>query len=205
MTDPLGDPIDPNEQLTEPPPLFYPADFGYGVPPGYGPPPGYGAPPGYGPPPGYRPPPDYGPSPDARPGGVMASAVLALITSGLLLITGFVVIFAAGSLDTSDFDSQTAQRTTLFVIAGLGNVLAAAVLIMGAVLLLNRSKNGRTAVAIGAMLCFVLGVFWMAEDQQDDGIVVWLLIFCVPSATAALLAATTRVGQWLRSAPPYPA
>src|SRR5229473_699691 len=91
----FGDPTDPNLPVTEPfieaPPYYagqydgYPAAFnGYnGYPGGYGTYDGYLA-------------------TAVRPGEVVTAAVLSLITAGLLLITGFVVIFAASSLETAD-------------------------------------------------------------------------------------------------------
>src|ERR1700742_1515023 len=127
--DPLGygDPIDPNEPITEP--LIDASGYhaAYGNVDGYG---------GYPPPAGYRPAetyPDYH-QPDRRPGEGVAGAVLGLVTSGLLLVTGFIVIFAASSLGSADGDIASTQRTGLFVGAGFMNVVVAGLLILGAVL-----------------------------------------------------------------------
>jgi hypothetical protein len=193
MTGPAlyGDPIDPNPPMTEVPQLYAPPTMGYApvdwntvVHPGspYG---GWTAP---------RP-------PDERPGEAVAAAVLSLVVAALLLITGFVVIFAASSLENEP-DTDPSQRTTLFVFAGLVNVIAAAILIVGGVLLLSRSKSARATIASGALLCLALGVFWLANDQGDNGVVVWLIIFCLPVIVATLLTASTRITAWIRSAPP---
>ena len=117
---------------------------------------------------------------DERPGEAVVAATLSLVTAGLLLITGFVVIFAAGNLQNLD-DSTSTSRTTLFVLAGLTNVIAAALLIIGGVLLLGRSTGSRGPLALGALLCLALGVFWLANDEGDNGVLVWLIIFCVPT------------------------
>jgi hypothetical protein len=140
---------------------------------------------------------------DERPGAVITAAVLSLITAGLLLITGFVVIFAASSLETAETTVENSQRTTLFVGAGLVNVIAAALLIIGGVALLSRSRAGRSAVVVGTLLCLALGAFWLTEDSSDGGIVVWLFIFCAPALLAGLLACTARVTSWLGPAPAH--
>jgi hypothetical protein len=186
-----GDPIDPNEPIGEPTPAYYPWTGGQQYP-------GYLSPPtgAYQPYDGLR-------RTDERPGAVITAAVLSLITAGLLLITGFVVIFAASSLETAETTVENSQRTTLFVGAGLVNVIAAALLIIGGVALLSRSRAGRSAVVVGTLLCLALGAFWLTEDSSDGGIVVWLFIFCAPALLAGLLACTARVTSWLGPAPAH--
>jgi hypothetical protein len=180
-----GDPIDPNVPITEP--------FGsYGWP-------------SY--PPAYAPPAYNAYSAElerinGRPGEVVVASVLALIASGLLLITGFIVIFAASTLDTTDGEVESSQRTTLFVGAGLLNVIVAATLIIGAVLLLGRAKGGRSSLALGALVCLALGVFWLIEDRDNSYVVFWLVIFCAPAAAAGVLACTARVTNWLNTGGP---
>ena len=180
-----GDPIDPNAPITEPL-----GSYGWpSYPPAYAPPVGNA----------YS---DELARANARPGEVLTATVLALITSGLLLITGFIVIFAASSLDTTDDTVESSQRTTLFVGAGLLNVIVAATLIIGAVLLLGRAKGGRTGLALGALVCLALGVFWLIEDRENGFVVFWLLLFCAPAAAAGVLACTTRVTLWLNTGDP---
>jgi hypothetical protein len=180
-----GDPIDPNVPITEPL-----GSYGWpSYPPAYAPPP-YNA---------------YSNELDRtrdRPGEVLAATVLALITSGLLLITGFIVIFAASSFDSTDDAVESSQRTTLFVGAGLLNVIVAAALIIGAVLLLGRAEGGRTSLALGALVCLALGVFWLIEDRDNGYVVVWLAVFCGPAAAAGVLACTARVTYWLKTGVP---
>jgi hypothetical protein len=186
MTGPVlyGDPIDPNEPYLEAPVQYATAVY-EPYPPSYAPA-------------GYR------ADPNARPGEVVVAAVLSLVIAGLLLITGFVVIFAASSLDTPDTADgiEASNRATLFVFAGLTNVVAAALLIIGAVLMLGRSSSGRTTIAAGTLLCMALGIFWLANDQNDGGILVWLIIFCTPVITATILSTSTRVNAWFRSGSP---
>jgi hypothetical protein len=132
-----------------------------------------------------------------RPGAVVGATVLSVTMAGVLLITGFIVIFAASSLGASD-DVESTANVTPFVVAGLLNVVAAALLIIGGVLLLGRAAAGRVAIGAATVLCIALAIFWLADDQNDNGIVIWLFIFCVPVITATLLATTASVAQWLR-------
>src|SRR6201986_2019630 len=100
----FGDPIDPNEQFSEPPewsglqvaPSYqpaqpYPVDQPYVFAPPYTDQ-------------GFNLYAYYGQNPSAaqRPGEAVAAPVLSLITASLLLVTGFVVIFAASALDADD-------------------------------------------------------------------------------------------------------
>jgi len=197
MTGPAlyGDPIDPNPPMAEVPQLYAPPAMGYrpvdwntAAHPGSP----YSAQTGAW---------TGAAQPDERPGEAVAAAVLSLIVAALLLITGFVVIFAASSLENEP-DADPSQRTTLFVFAGLVNVIAAAILIVGGVLLLSRSKSARATIASGSLLCLALGVFWLANDQGDNGIVVWLFIFCAPVIVATLLTTSTRITVWLRGVAP---
>jgi len=132
-----------------------------------------------------------------RPGAVAGATVISVAMAGVLLITGFIVIFAASSLGTSDAVESTANVTP-FVVAGLLNVVAAALLIIGGVLLLGRAAASRMAIGAATVLCIALAIFWLANDQNDNGIIIWLFIFCVPVITATLLATTASVTQWLR-------
>jgi hypothetical protein len=171
---PSGDPIDPNEPIGEF--LEYPQQY-------------------------YTPPPNpylpYGAVPaDNRPGEALFAAILALIASGLLLVTGFVLIFAASTFD-SDPDLVT-DRTTEFVLAGLGNVIAASLLIIGAVLMLGRSRGARMGIVLGALTSFALAVFWLNQPDNEDDIF-WLFVFCVPTLVAGLLTLSTRVTAWLNA------
>lgn len=171
---PSGDPIDPNEPIGDF--LEYPQQY-------------------------YAPPPNpylaYGSAQtDDRPGEAVFAAILALIASGLLLVTGFVLIFAASTFD-SDPD-VVSDRTTQFVLAGLGNVIAASLLIIGAVLMLGRSRGARMGIVLGALTSFGLAIFWLNQpDNADD--VLWLFIFCAPTLVAGLLTLSARVTAWLNA------
>jgi hypothetical protein len=191
-TSTFGEPIDPNPQYLEPVGVAagWPGSGGLG-PAGSAP---YEAPPGYRPYDGR----DQSRA-DARPAEAVTSAVLSLGTAGLLLITGFIIIFAASSL--SDNDIESSQRTTLFVLAGLLNVVCGALLIIGGVLLLARAGGARLTIIAGTVFSIVLGVFWLAQGQGQSGVVFWVVLFCGPTIVATILALTTRVTGWLKSAP----
>ena len=135
-----GDPIDPNVAFSaEPPggPLYY-GPTGYG-PAGYGPA-GYV-------PYGYFPAP-YWSSVSRRPGEILTAAILSLVDAALLLVVGFVVILASSTADDTGDTFSATDRAGLYVGAGLMNILVAIALIVGAVLLLTRSPNGRPTIVV---------------------------------------------------------
>ncbi len=177
-----GDPIDPN------------------VPSGYWAP-SY-EPPGYGPS-GYAPSNfaasyEYWPTESRRPGEVLTAAILSLVDAGLLLVVGFVVILASSTFDDTGDTFSATDRAGVYVGAGLANIVIAVALIVGAVLLLSRGRNGRPTIVVAALLCVALGIFWTTEV---DGIAIWLVVFCGPVVVAAALTATPRVSTWLTSTP----
>jgi hypothetical protein len=190
--DTLGDPIDPNVQYSEPPP-WYGAPVVAPLPP-HNP---YQSNSPYQP---YDPYNVYRGLPAARPGSVATASVLCLITAALLLISGFIVIFAASTLDQNTFDSDSANRVALFIGVGLVSVLDAITLIAGGVLLLARFAAARTWIPVGTVVCLALGVFWLTQSELGS-LLVWFVIFCGPTVIATILALTTRVTAWLSSAP----
>ena len=129
---------------------------------------------------------------------MLTAAVLSLVDAGLLLVVGFVVILASSTADDTDDTFSATDRAGLYVGAGLVNILVAIALIVGAVLLLTRSPNGRPTIVVATLLCLILGIFWTTEV---DGVAVWLVVFCGPVVVATALTAAPRVSYWLRSAP----
>ncbi len=125
----------------------------------------------------------------------------------MLLVTGFVLIFAASTLRFR-IPTSHPDRTTEFVLAGLGNVIAASLLIIGAVLMLGRSRGARMGIVLGALISFGLAMFWLNQPDNEDDIL-WLFIFCAPDARrrpAHLVVASHRLAQCrLVQAPRNPA
>ncbi|HET6877798.1 MAG TPA: hypothetical protein VFH38_09740, partial [Jatrophihabitans sp.] len=115
-------------------------------PPPQSPPPGWsdGYPP-YGPYPGYPPP--YGTSPygvgfpaDTRPGNALAAAVLGYVSGGLLIIAGMLLLFASSLI--ANFDNYEGishgQYIGELTVNGVGNLVAAGLLIAGGISLSSR-------------------------------------------------------------------
>ena len=119
-----------------------------------------------------------------------------------MLITGFVVIFAASSLDRHD-DIESTDAATLFVFAGLVNVVAAALLIVGGVLMLGRARRGRADAGRSARCSASRsGSFGSPTIEGDSGVFVWLVIFCVPVDHGDdPVDRDSAVSRWLRAAP----
>lgn len=186
-----GDPIDPNPG--------YPPDWSsgpYGQYPPY-PPPGYGYPP-------------Y-PPPDLRPGAATAAAVLGYIGAGLLILAGILLFFGASIVSTiEDVSGQTYHiLTTELVVDGLLNLIAAGLLIGGAVGLTGRSAPGRTVLTVGCGIVLVQSVYWLL--RSDAASASWAFVFGALAVVALVLAWLNPVSAWLGGAyngppppPPYP-
>jgi hypothetical protein len=190
-----GDPIDPNVPIVgAAPEYWYPS-----APPAY---------PNYAPQPyfyaqSYYAPPNYDAYSQAgprRPGEAVSAAVLSLIVAGLLLVSGFILILAVMTVDDPRFEAT--RQANAVIVAALSNMVTAAVLIVGATLLLGRARAGRPTIGVGTLFCLALGIFWLYEDSISGGSFAWLLIFCGPVITASLLICTARVSNWLRIASP---
>ena len=100
---------------------------------------------------------------------MLTAAILSLVEAALLLVVGFVVILASSTADNTDDTFSATDRAGLYVGAGLMNILVAIALIVGAVLLLTRSPNGRPTIVVATLLCVILGIFW---NTEVDGIAI---------------------------------
>lgn len=137
---------------------------GWGYPPPY--PTGYGAPmvaayPGYAPiPPGER-----------RPGTLTASAVLGYVNAGFLILMS-VVLFSTNSiidnLNRYDYYDHS-NLSTEFAIDAFLNLIAAGLLIAGAISMTNRTALGRLLYSVGAVLVLAESVYWLARWARKDG------------------------------------
>ena len=187
-----------------------PADNPYaaGIPQ-YG---GYPAQPGYGypPPPGYGyPPPGYGypavPPGERRPGTLLAAAVLGYVAAGLLILAG-ILLFDGASL-VHDIDTQTGLNndsvTTELVLDGFANLIAAALLIAGAVVMTGGRPPGRVMYSVGAGIVLVESIYWMARWADDlPYLVVYALLFAALAVVGLALGWTAGGTAWLRRTQP---
>jgi hypothetical protein len=172
-----SDPYDPNPM--SPPP--YPYGPGYGYPP-----------PGY-PPFGYAP-------GEQRPGTVIAGAVLGYIAGGLLIFAGVLLFTRASTLD--DTYGIADSYSTELGLMGLLNLIAAGLLIGGAVAMTGRSRTGRNLFAAGGTIVLVLTVYWLTRWATKSGledVIVWALLFAALVIVGMSLACTGAAARWFAS------
>lgn len=203
----------------EPEPSYpneYPAEqpYGYGTyqgppptgmhrPPPQYPPPGWGE--GYGPYgqyPGYPPP--YG-APyvprSTRPGNALAAAVLGYVAGGLLIIAGLLLFFGASFI--ANFDNYEGVSHGQYVgelaVNGVGNLVAAGLLIAGGVNLTARGTAGRMLYSCGAALVVIETIYWLARwgGRSGGAVVVYAVIFGGLVVVGGALAWSSAVTKWL--------
>jgi hypothetical protein len=191
-----GQPYAGQPYAGQPPPPYTAAP--YGVPGQYPNP----YPPPY--PAGYPPAPYGYPAgapyhPYARPGQVLAASVLGYVLAGLLIVTGFMLLFGASlSSDLGDaFDSDTSGVTTELAFDGLVNLIIGGLLIAGGVLFTGANPRGRRLLAIGAIATLVDCIYWLARADGDGDAAIIVILFGAPAAISLVLAFSTVVRNWL--------
>lgn len=173
------------------PPLThpYPAS-GSAIPPL----PGAGYPLPYGPPvPMYSIYPDPGAVGRDRPGQVVATAVLGYVEAGLLILTGL-ILFSGSSASSSGDYGWGAQ----FAFAGVGDMVAAGLLIAGGVAFVGGRRLGRTLVAAGLGLCVLEALFWVIRLSDSSGaIFAGAAFYLTMPIIGTSLSFAGRVSRWL--------
>lgn len=189
-----GDPYDPNPALPPvpayPPPGQYPAPYA-GQYPQYPQYPQYAQYPGYPPMPYAGYPPPYRPS---RPGVATAANVLCFVAAGLLIAAGLLLFFGASIV--SSFD-DTSVVTAELVLDGIINMVAAGLLIAGAVSFGGRRPGGRVMLSVGCGIVLGEAVYWIARGHQG-GYVFWALVFSALVIVSLSLAWSSSSNQWIR-------
>lgn len=191
------------------PPGYGPPSQGWAVPQAWTPPPGWGPPPGWVPagwgPPGWGPPGGWGgPQRPARPGSVIAAAVLAFV-SALLVVLGTIYGLAFSAL----------LSLTQGPSAGVGTGTALAQLALVALLVVGglRQLNGdrRFLLAAGG-LQLALSLYWvvvlgdLSSRTVGDALGFVSVLYLVLAGTAAGLTFLPDARAWgRRAAPPAPA
>ena len=95
----------------------------------------------------------------------MASAVLAFIDAGLLILSGALLLFGA-SVAASIADSlgdSSSSYTAEFAFDGVLDLVAGGLLIAGGVNLLGGRLIGRTLLTVGGAIVLVEGIYWPAR------------------------------------------
>lgn len=135
----------------------------------------------------------------ARPGQVIAAAVLAYIDAGLLILAGALLLLGASLISGIDSSagSDNSGVTAELIVDGLLNLVAAGLLIAGGVGVTGRSPTGRVLLTVGAGICVALGVYWLIRSQSISGAVLVLLFTALPVIGVALIW-SRDVSDWLR-------
>ncbi len=138
---------------------------------------------------------------DARPGLAVASAVLAFIDAGLLLLSGALLLFGA-SLAASIADSfggSASAYTAEFAFDGVLDLVAGGLLISGGVNLLGGRVIGRTLLTVGAVLVLVEGIYWPSRFSLSTvpSTILWDVVFSTLAVLLLVFTWVPTVSQWL--------
>lgn len=134
-----------------------------------------------------------------RPGQVTGAAVLGYVEAGLLMISSLFV-FAGASIvnDTaSALSAGDGGITAQFVLAGMANLIAAALFIAGGAMFTGANPTGRVLLVAAITLTAVTALFWVIRFHAG-GIVVWAIAFLTMPAITACLAFGRSVNAWLQ-------
>ena len=155
---------------------------------------GYPAPP---PPPAYQP---YGypptPTSSGQPSNIMGACVLAYIAAGLLILAALLLFLGASVVSSLRDTTRPESFGTELAVDGVLDVILAALLITGGVLLTSRRVAGRTLITVSAALCAADAIYW-AVRIPSGGIGFYVLLFVSLPTIAAALTWTPSSAQWL--------
>lgn len=153
--------------------------------------------------PGSWEPAQYLPRPGV-PGALIAGSVLGYLLAVFLLVTGLLLLFfgsfIAGSFES--VDSTLGDGGTSLIVAGLGNWIAAGLLIAGWVMATARRPAGLLVSLAGSGLVAALAVYWVVL-YPVSGIVAWAIVHAVIAAVPAGLSIIPGNRAWMTS-PPMP-
>ncbi len=137
---------------------------------------------------------------------MIAAAVLGYVTAGLLIIAAFYCFVGASALADldNDFGTDNNGYTVQFVLAGILNLVAAGLLIGGAVTMTSRKPTGRVMYLVACGLVLVAAVYWAAQWATKDGLgglSVLAILFAGLVIVGASLAFTGANSRWLAGTP----
>lgn len=174
-------------------PPYPPQPYGY-------PPQPYGYPPVY---PAYP----VTPAGPKRPGLTIAAAVLGYINAGMLILAGALLLFGASIANDleNNYDTGTDYSTEI-AFDGFVNLIAAGLLIAGAVMFTGRKSSGRALFAVGNGIVIAEAIYWLVRfnDELSDnnsGFIVWAVLFGALAVLPLAFSFTTDVNRWLRGEP----
>jgi hypothetical protein len=141
-----------------------------------------------------------GAMPMRRPGTLVASAVLAFVAGGLLILAAVVLFSSARFVsDLGDVWSSDARSVTNELsVDGVVNLCAAALLIPGGVLLLGGKAFGQSLVAIGSVVVVAATVYWVIRAQAGySGTIVFATVFGALAVVGISLAYAPSARNWI--------
>jgi hypothetical protein len=132
----------------------------------------------------------------------MAASVLGYITAGLLILAGLLLLIGATVVnDISDsLDGNDHGLTAEFIFDGVGNLVAAGLLIAGGSMLTTGNWRGRIWIAFGTAIVAAFSIYWIIRTRWS-GVVVWGVIFTAMPVIAVCLAFSRAVTDWLARQP----
>jgi hypothetical protein len=154
---------------------------------------------------GYPPPPpgSYGypylPQNPRPAGSVVAAAVLSFVAAGLLVLAGVILFSSASFADglSDAFGTQHDSLTTEIRADGFVNLVAAALLVPGGLLLLKGRVLGPTLIAVGSLVVVAAAVYWVARANQYGGTLFFAVLYAATVVTATALAFANSARAWL--------
>ncbi len=192
----MSEPYDPNPPA-EIPPYFPPSPPGYPIAAqpvafGYQGQPWYPMQAGYPSPypvPGFR-------DPDRRPGSVAAGAVLAFVESGLLVAAGVLLLLGASFVNAMSTDLTSNDHDTIvwLAVAGVANLVLAALAVVGGILICNRQGAGRWWLSAAALADLVCAIVWLVHAPTTF---FFALLLAGPMVVGAILVWPRSVTAWL--------
>jgi len=144
------------------------------------------------------------PRPPGRPGTATAAAVLAFVAGGCLIVAALFLFAGASIINDigSTLNQNTDPTTSELTIDGIINLIAAALLIAGGVMLTGRKVLGRTMLSIGSGIVVACSIYWLLRFNSFGATVFYALLFGALVVIAVCMAFTTTSRAWLAAAQP---
>jgi hypothetical protein len=144
---------------------------------------------------------------EPQPGTILGASILAYINSGLLILSGSLLLFGAAVIH--DIDKATRSHTgygTELAVDGVLNLIAGGLLIAGGVALTNRRTSGRVMLTAGAAVVLAECIYWLTRFSNSDfsGRIVYVLLFGALAVISVALSWTPAVTAWLERGRPQP-
>lgn len=143
---------------------------------------------------------------DRRPGTTTAAAVLGYVDAGFLIVMGIVLFSTSSIVDgLNRYDHYNHEGLSgEFRLDAILNLLAAGLLIGGAVAMTSRTAIGRIIYTVGVALTVGESIYWIARWGSEGGgtyINFWALLYAAVAIVGVCLAWFGGGSAWLNRAP----